>query len=357
MSANSRPLTVAVVGATGVVGRTMIQVLAERQFPVGELRLLASGRSAGTTVSAAGRTMTVEEATADAFEGVDIALFSAGTDVSRDLAPAAAARGCTVIDNSNAWRMEPSVPLIVSQVNPGDAEWHEGIIANPNCSTMQLVPVLMAIRDTAGIDRVVVDTYQSVSGTGAEALSELETQIRAHVAGEPKVASIYPHPIAFNALPEIDVFLENGYTREEWKVVTESRKILHLPDLRISCTAVRVPVFVGHSEAVHVETTRPMSPAEARAAFAGVPGVVVMDDPATHTYPIATQAAGKDEVFVGRVRKDPSVERGLAFWVVSDNLRKGAATNAVEIAEVLLERGWVKARSRRGSEAGVGEGA
>jgi aspartate-semialdehyde dehydrogenase len=357
MSANSRPLTVAVVGATGVVGRTMIQVLAERQFPVGELRLLASGRSAGTTVSAAGRTMTVEEATADAFEGVDIALFSAGTDVSRDLAPAAAARGCTVIDNSNAWRMEPSVPLIVSQVNPGDAEWHEGIIANPNCSTMQLVPVLMAIRDTAGIDRVVVDTYQSVSGTGAEALSELETQIRAHVAGEPKVASIYPHPIAFNALPEIDVFLENGYTREEWKVVTESRKILHLPDLRISCTAVRVPVFVGHSEAVHVETTRPMSPAEARAAFAGVPGVVVMDDPATHTYPTATQAAGKDEVFVGRVRKDPSVERGLAFWVVSDNLRKGAATNAVEIAEVLLERGWVKARSRRGSEAGVGEGA
>ncbi len=356
MSVNSHPLTVAVVGATGVVGRTMIQVLAERQFLIGELRLLASGRSAGTTVSAAGRTMTVEEATPEAFEGVDIALFSAGGDVSRQLAPAAAARGCTVIDNSNAWRMEANVPLIVSQVNPGDAEWHEGIIANPNCSTMQLVPVLMAIRDTVGIDRVVVDTYQSVSGTGAEALSELETQIRAHVAGEPKVASVYPHPIAFNVLPEIDVFLDNGYTREEWKIVTESRKILHLPDLRISCTAARVPVFVSHSEAVHVETTRPMSPAEARAAFASVPGVVVMDDPASHTYPIATQAAGKDEVFVGRVRTDPSVDRGLAFWVVSDNLRKGAATNAVEIAEMLVERGWVRARSRRGSEAGVGEG-
>jgi aspartate-semialdehyde dehydrogenase len=212
---------------------------------------------------------------------------------------------------------------------------------------MQLMPVLMAIRDTAGIDRVVVDTYQSVSGTGLEALSELETQIRAHVAGEQKVASVYPHPIAFNVLPEIDVFLDNGYTREEWKVVTESRKILHLPDLRISCTAVRVPVFVSHSEAVHVETSRPMTPAEARRAFAAVPGVVVMDDPATHTYPIATQAAGKDEVFVGRVRTDPSVERGLAFWVVSDNIRKGAATNAVEIAELLVAREWLAKASQR----------
>ncbi|MGA3030238.1 MAG: aspartate-semialdehyde dehydrogenase [Candidatus Limnocylindrales bacterium] len=355
MSREPRPLTVAVVGATGVVGRTMIQVLAERRFPVGELRLLASGRSAGSTVSADGRTLTVGEATPEAFEGVDIALFSAGTGVSRELAREAAARGATVIDNSNAWRMEAAVPLIVSQVNPDDCEWHEGIIANPNCSTMQLAPVLMALRDTAGIERVVVDTYQSVSGTGAEALAELETQIRAHVAGDPKVATVYPHPIAFNALPEIDVFLENGYTREEWKVVTESRKILHLPDLRLSCTAVRVPVFVSHSEAVHVETVKPMTADEARTAFATVPGVVVMDEPGSHVYPIATQAAGKDEIFVGRVRKDLSVERGLAFWVVSDNLRKGAATNAVEIAEVLVERGWVKARSRRGVPSGVGE--
>jgi aspartate-semialdehyde dehydrogenase len=353
MSAEPHPLTVAVVGATGVVGRTMIQVLSERHFPVGELRLLASGRSAGSTVSADGRTLTVGEATPEAFEGVDIALFSAGTDVSRQLAPEAAARGATVIDNSNAWRMEPNVPLIVSQVNPDDGEWHEGIVANPNCSTMQLMPVLMAIRDTVGIERVVVDTYQSVSGTGAEALAELELQVRAHIAGEPAVASVYPHPIAFNALPEIDVFLENGYTREEWKVVTESRKILHLPDLRLSCTAVRVPVFVSHSEAVHVETSQPMSPDEARRAFAAVPGVVVMDDPENHVYPIATQSAGKDEIFVGRVRTDPSVKNGLAFWVVSDNLRKGAATNAVEIAEVLLERGWVKARSRREVPSGL----
>jgi aspartate-semialdehyde dehydrogenase len=344
MSREPHLLTVAVVGATGVVGRTMIQVLAERHFPMGELRLLASGRSAGSTVSADGRTLTIGEAVPEAFEGVDIALFSAGSDVSRELAPEAALRGATVIDNSNAWRMESNVPLIVSQVNPQDAEWHEGIIANPNCSTMQLVPVLMALRDSVGIERVIVDTYQSVSGTGAEALSEMETQIRAHVAGEPKVANVYPHPIAFNALPEIDVFLENGYTREEWKIVTESRKILHLPDLRVSCTAVRVPVFVSHSEAVHVETTRPMTPAQARRAFAAVPGVIVMDDPDAHVYPLATQAAGKDEVFVGRVRTDPSVANGLAFWVVSDNLRKGAATNAVEIAEVLVERGWVKAR-------------
>jgi aspartate-semialdehyde dehydrogenase len=354
MSAEPHPLTVAVVGATGVVGRTMIQVLSERHFPVAELRLLASGRSAGSTVSADGATYTVGEATPEAFDGVDIALFSAGTDVSRELAPAAAARGATVIDNSNAWRMEPNVPLIVSQVNPDDAEWHEGIIANPNCSTMQLLPVLMALRDSVGIERVVVDTYQSVSGTGAEALAELETQIRAHVAGEQKVASVYPHPIAFNALPEIDVFLENGYTREEWKVVTESRKILHLPDLRLSCTAVRVPVFVAHSEAVHVETTRSISPAEARKLFAAVPGVIVQDDPTTHLYPLATQAAGHDEVFVGRVRTDPSVERGLAFWVVSDNLRKGAASNAVEIAELLVERDWVKARSRRATTSGAG---
>ena len=355
MPRETKPLVVAVVGATGVVGKTMIKILTEREFPVSELRLLASGRSAGTTVTVDGRILTVGEATPDAFEGVDIALFSAGGDVSRRLAPEAAVRGATVIDNSNGWRMDPAVPLIVSQVNPDDGEWHEGIISNPNCSTMQLVPVLMALRDTAGIERVVVDTYQSVSGTGAEALAELEAQIRAHVAGEEKVASVYPHPIAFNVLPEIDVFLENGYTREEWKVLTESRKILHMPELRLSCTAVRVPVFVSHSEAVHVETTRPMSPQEARRVFGAVPGVTVMDDPATHLYPTAEQATGTDEIYVGRVRTDPSVERGLAFWVVSDNVRKGAATNAVQIAEILVERGWVEARSRRALSSPVGE--
>jgi aspartate-semialdehyde dehydrogenase len=345
----SKPLTVAVVGATGVVGRTMVRVLGERAFPIGELRLLASGRSAGRTVEANGGSIVIAEATPDAFEGVDIALFSAGGDISKALAPEAAARGATVIDNSSAWRMDPNVPLVVSQVNPEDLEGHEGIIANPNCSTMQLAPVLMALRDSVGIERVVVDTYQSVSGTGADAIAELEGQIRAHVGGEEKTAAVYPHPIAFNALPEIDVFLENGYTKEEWKVVTESRKILHLPDLRISCTAVRVPVFVSHSEAVHVETTEPVTPDRARRLFAGVPGVVVQDDPATHAYPLATDAAGRDEVFVGRVRQDPSIpdDRGIAFWVVSDNLRKGAATNTVELAEALVERGWVRARSRR----------
>ena len=245
----------------------MVQVLGERGFPIGELRLLASGRSAGRTVQVGGQTIEIREATGDAFDGVDIALFSAGADISRDLAPQAAARGATVIDNSSAWRMEPGIPLVVSQVNPGDLEAHEGIIANPNCSTMQLVPVLMALRDSVGLQRVIVDTYQAVSGTGADAIAELEGQIRAHVAGEPKTANVYPHPIAFNALPEIDTFLENGYTKEEWKVVTESRKILHLPELRISCTAVRVPVFVSHSEAVHVETREPITPERARRLF------------------------------------------------------------------------------------------
>ena len=348
---NRTSLTVAVVGATGVVGRTMIQVLHERGFPVGELRLLASGRSAGRTISIDGRTLEIGEAVPVAFDGVDIALFSAGSDVSQELAPAAVARGATVIDNSSAWRMDLTVPLVVSQVNPHDLQGHSGIVANPNCSTMQLAPILMALRDAVGLERVIVDTYQSVSGTGADALAELESQIRAHVNGEPKSATIYPHPIAFNALPEIDAFLPDGYTKEEWKVVNENRKILGLPDLRISCTAVRIPVFVSHSEAVHVETRAGISPERARRLFAAVPGVIVQDDPSRHDYPIATEAAGRDEIFVGRVRRDPSIadDRGLAFWVVSDNLRKGAATNAVELAELLHERDWLRPASVRGA--------
>jgi aspartate-semialdehyde dehydrogenase len=348
------PLTVAVVGATGVVGKTMIQVLLEREFPVGELRLLASGRSVGREIEVGGRPLVVAEATPEAFEGVHIALFSAGADISRDLSPRAAERGAVVIDNSNAWRMEPGVPLVVSQVNPGDAAEHAGIIANPNCSTMQLVPLLMALRDSVGLERVIVDTYQSVSGTGAPAIEELEGQVRAYAENRPLEASVYPHQIAFNALPEIDVFLENGYSREEWKVVTESRKILHLPELRISCTAVRIPVFYAHSEAVHVETSEDVSPERARELFAEVPGVVVRDDPVAHVYPLATDAAGRDEIFVGRVRRDPSVDHGLAFWVVSDNVRKGAATNAVEIAELLVENEWVEPASRRRTAAAGG---
>ena len=346
---STRRLTVAVVGATGVVGGTMIRMLLEREFPAAELRLLASGRSAGRTVDVDGVPHIVQEATPEAFEGVDIALFSAGGDTSKALAPEAARRGATVIDNSSAWRMDPNVPLVVSQVNPDDLEAHEGIIANPNCSTMQLVPVLMALRDAVGLERIVVDTYQAVSGTGGKAIVELQAQVEAHVADQPLEASVYPHPIAFNALPQVDVFLDNGYTKEEWKLVTESRKILHLPDLRVSSTAVRVPVFVAHSEAVHVETSGPITPDRARTLFAAVPGVVVRDDPSTSTYPLATEAAGTDEIYVGRIRQDPSIDggRGLAFWVVSDNLRKGAATNAVQLAETLVERGWVRAAAAR----------
>src|SRR4051812_8921555 len=337
----------------------MIDVLLEKRLPITELRLLASERSAGRTVSVGGEDHVVGIATPEGFEGVDIALFSAGGGTSKDLAPEAAKRGCTVIDNSSAWRMDSDVPLVVSQVNPDDLAWHEGIIANPNCSTMQLVPPLMALRDAVGIERVIVDTYQAVAGTGHKAIVELEEQVKAHAEGREKVANVYPHPIAFNALPHIDVFLDNGYTKEEWKVVTESRKILHLPDLRVSCTAVRVPVFISHSEAVHVETRDPITPAEARDLFGRVHGVVVQDDPAANVYPLATEATGSDEVFVGRVRQDPSIDgnRGLAFWVVSDNLRKGAASNAVEIAEVLVERDWIRKASEREPVAAGGRTA
>ncbi len=349
----SGPLTVAVVGATGAVGRTMLQVLIERAFPFATLRPLASARSAGTTLVISGHRLTVEEARPESFEGVDVALFSAGATVSGTLAPAAAEAGAVVIDNSSRWRMEPGVPLVVPEVNAADAATHEGIIANPNCSTMQLVPLLAALRDAAGLERVVVDTYQAVSGSGHKAVAELQRQVEAHVAGHAITASVYPHAIAFNVLPQVDVFLEDGYTREEWKVIHESRKILHLPDLRLSCTAVRVPVFTGHSEAVHVELHDPLSPDQAREAFAAVPGVIVVDEPAASRYPLATDAAGKDQIFVGRVRRDVSVAdgRGLAFWVVSDNLRKGAATNAVQIAELVAARGWLAPASRRAGRA------
>ena len=247
--------------------------------------------------------------------------------------------------------MDPAIPLVVSQVNPDDLEGHPGIIANPNCSTMQLAPVLMALRDSVGLERVVVDTYQSVVGHRRRRDRRARGADPGARAGRAAAPQVYPHPIAFNALPEIDVFLPNGYTKEEWKVVSEDRKILALPDLRISCTAVRIPVFVSHSEAVHVETRDPITPEQARALFAAVKGVVVQDDPSTHDYPLATSAAGRDDIFVGRVRRDESIPdgRGLALWVVSDNLRKGAATNAVELAEILLERNWVEHASARGA--------
>jgi aspartate-semialdehyde dehydrogenase len=341
-------LCVAVVGATGLVGRTMVAILEERGVPVSELRPLAS-RGDGRSVEFQGRSWPVQVTTPEAFEGVDIALFSAGGGASKVFAPEAAKRGAVVVDNSSQWRMEPGVPLVVVGVNDADAEGHEGIVANPNCSTMQLMPLFAALRDSAGIERVVVDTYQSVSGTGNKAVVELQAQVQAYAAGQPMEASVYPYPIAFNALPHIDVFREDGYTKEEWKVIVESRKILHLPDLRISCTAVRVPVFAAHSEAVHVELTEPMTPQAARELFASIPGVIVRDDPAHNVYPLATDGAGRDEVLVGRIRQDVSIagERGLAFWVVADNLRKGAATNAVQITQLLHQNDWLAAASRR----------
>ncbi len=267
----SRPLTVAVVGATGLVGRTMIAILAEREFPVGELRPLAS-HDGGRSVEFGGRSWPVRTTTPASFDGVDVAIFSAGGGASKVFAPEAAARGAVVVDNSSQWRMEPGVPLVVAGVNDADAAAHEGIVANPNCSTMQLMPVLAALRDSAGIERVVVDTYQAVSGTGNKAVMELEQQVKAHVAGEPLEHTVYPHQIAFNVLPHIDVFREDGYTKEEWKVIVESRKILHLPDLRVSCTAARVPVVSSHSEAVHVELQRPMTAQQARESSRPFPG-------------------------------------------------------------------------------------
>jgi aspartate-semialdehyde dehydrogenase len=348
-SHQSRTLTVAVVGATGVVGQTMIAVLEERDLPIRQLRPLASARTPDREVFYRGRALPVREASPEAFDGVDIALFAAGASVSAALAPQAVARGALVIDNSAQFRMDPGVPLVVVEVNPDAAADHQGIIANPNCSTMQLAPPLMALRDAVGLERVIVDTYQAVGGTGADAIAELQAQVEAHAAGRPMEHAVYPHAIAFNALPEIDAFLDDGYTKEEWKVIHETRKILHLPDLRVSCTAVRVPVFIGHSEAVHVETRAAITADEARRLFAAVPGVVVVDEPAAHRYPLATDAAGRDEIFVGPVRGDASMPdgRGLAFWVVSDNLRKGAATNAVQIAQLVLERGWLAPASQR----------
>ena len=326
---------VAVLGATGLVGQTMIAVLEERNFPVRTLVPLAA-TSGGRTVRFRGADIPVQQVQPDSFNGVDIAIFSAGGAASLTYAPEAASRGCVVVDNSSAWRMDPNVPLVVSQVNPRALAAHNGIVANPNCSTMQLAPLLKALSDAAGLERVVVATYQAVSGAGAKAVADLDQQRASVVSGGTPASTIYPHAVVSSPIPAIDVFLPDGSTKEETKVVTESRKILDLPNLRISATAVRVPVERSHSEAVHVELSRALSPDQARAAFAAMPGVTVVDDPANHSYPLAADAAGSDEIYVGRVRTDASVEHGLAFWVVSDNVRKGAATNAVEIAELLV---------------------
>ncbi len=329
---------VAVVGATGAVGTEMLRILEERDFPVGEIRPLASARSAGSTVRFRGEAVPVQELTAESFRGIDIALFSAGGSVSARFAPAAVEAGAVVVDNTSHFRMEPDVPLVVPEVNPHAIAGYgkRGIIANPNCSTIQMVVALKPLHDAARIRRIVVSTYQAVSGTGKRAIEELGRQSRDVLGFRPAVPEVYPHPIAFNCLPHIDVFLDNAYTKEEMKMVNETKKILEDPSVRVTATTVRVPVFYGHSESVNVEFERPITADQARSLLEQAPGVVVVDDPANNRYPLAVDAAGKDPVYVGRIRQDDTVPSGLNLWVVADNVRKGAALNAVQIAEILI---------------------
>ncbi|MCX8032467.1 MAG: aspartate-semialdehyde dehydrogenase [Thermoleophilia bacterium] len=338
----TREYRVAVVGATGAVGREMQKVLAERKFPVKELVALATAKSAGTRLDFLGEEVVVQELTEESFKDVDLALFSAGGGTSLKYAPIAREAGCVVVDNSSAWRMDPEVPLVVPEVNPDDVNWHKGIIANPNCSTIQMVVVLKPLHDEARVTRVVVSTYQAVSGTGAKAINELINQTKQVLAGEELEIKVYPHQIAFNCLPHIDVFLEDGYTKEERKMVDETKKIMGDPSIAVSATCVRVPVLNGHSEAVNVQFARPLSPERARELLAAAPGVKLLDDPENKVYPMPILASGKDDTYVGRIRRDPTVENGLNMWIVADNLRKGAALNAVQIAELLVERDLVR---------------
>lgn len=336
----SRKFIVAVVGATGAVGNEILRVLEERDFPVKKLRLLASERSAGAFLEFRGEEILVEELTRDSFEGVDIALFSAGGERSREFCPVAAAAGAVCIDNSSAWRMDSEVPLVVPEVNPQDIALYskKGIIANPNCSTIQMVLALKPLHDFGRVRRVVVSTYQAVSGTGQKAIDELRVQTGELLNGRPADCKVYPHQIAFNCLPHIDAFLANGYTGEEMKMVRETVKILGDDEVRVTATAVRVPVFYGHSESINVETQMKITAEKARELLTVAPGVSVVDEASAQLYPMAVDAAGQDLVLVGRIREDESTENGLNLWVVADNLRKGAATNAVQIAEILCAR-------------------
>jgi len=327
---------VAVVGATGAVGTEMLSILETRGFPVATIRTLASPRSVGKSCSFCGRDWPVDELNESSFSGIDIALFSAGAERSRTFAPVAVKSGAVVVDNSSAFRMDPKIPLVVPEVNAPAIARHKGIIANPNCSTIQLVVALKPIHDVARIKRIVVTTFQAVSGTGQKAMDELLNQTRALLNFRDVVNEVYPHQIAFNCLPHIDTFLSNGYSKEEMKMVNETRKILEDETIGITATAVRVPVFRGHSEAINVETEKKITADQARELLAYAEGVCVLDHPAENVYPLAIDAAGKDETFVGRIREDESVENGLNLWIVSDNLRKGAALNAVQIAEKLI---------------------
>ena len=328
---------IAVVGATGAVGTMMLKLLEERRFPVRRLAPLASARSAGKKLGFSGEELKVEELGVNSFDGVQIALFSAGSARSRKFAPIAAKAGAIVIDNSSAFRMEPNVPLIVPEVNPDDIKWHEGIIANPNCSTIQLVLPLKAIHDSVGIERVVVTTMQSVSGTGNRAVEELFNQSEAVLESGEVEVDVYPYQIAFNIIPHIEPFHDNGYTNEEMKMINETRKILGAPEMRVTATCTRVPIFNAHSESVNIETREPISPASIRELFRATPGIVLQDDPAADDYPMPLTAENHDEVFVGRIREDESGDNCINLWIVSDNLRKGAATNAIQIAELLVE--------------------
>ncbi|WP_213974603.1 aspartate-semialdehyde dehydrogenase [Tepidanaerobacter acetatoxydans] len=332
---------VAVVGATGAVGQTILKILEEHNFPVKNILPLASARSNGNTVEFNGEKVKVQEAMPSSFAGIDIALFSAGKGVSAELAPEAVKRGAVVIDNSNAFRMDPEVPLVVPEVNPEHIKKHKGIIANPNCSTIQMVIVLKPIHDVAKIKRVVVSTYQAVSGTGLEAIEELKEQIKAILNSENPKNEIYPYPIAFNTLPHIDVFDDTGYSLEEWKMLHETRKILDDDSIGVTATTVRVPVLNCHSESVNIETEKKLTANMVREILSKAPGIKVIDDPQMKRYPLPNEACGKDEVFVGRIREDFSVNNGLNLWIVADNLRKGAALNAVQIAECMLDNALI----------------
>jgi aspartate-semialdehyde dehydrogenase len=332
-------MRVAVVGATGVVGSTILEVMRERSFPADEVVPFASERSAGKTIQHGDQELTVQALSDESIQGFDLALFSAGSGTSEEWAPRFAAAGAVVIDNSSYWRMHDNVPLVVSEVNPEALGAHEGIIANPNCTTMQMVVALKPVLDAVGIERIVMSSYQSVSGTGKDAVDELNAQTKAIADGkEPPAASVYPHQIAYNVVPQVEKFKEgDDYTTEERKVMAETRKILGRDDIGISATCVRVPVLVGHSESINIQTREPLSPEQCRELLASAPSVVVVDDPADGLYPLAIDVAGRDEVLVGRIRRDPSHERCLNLWVVGDNLRKGAATNAVQLAELIGE--------------------
>ncbi|TET37124.1 MAG: aspartate-semialdehyde dehydrogenase [Planctomycetota bacterium] len=328
--------TVAIAGVTGAVGQELLAILAKRDYPVGKLLPLASERSAGKTVSFRGEDIPVQVLSQDSFGGVDVAFFSAGSSRSKEFAPSAVEAGALVVDNSSAFRMEPDVPLVVPEVNPEDAKKHSGLIANPNCSTIQMVVAVAPIHRAFGVKRIICATYQAVSGTGKAAMEELDRQVRDIMSGRQPSVEVYPHQIAFNALPHVDFFVEDGYTNEEHKMSRETHKILHDDSIKISTTCVRIPVVRAHSEAVWLELEKPARMDEVRSVLEKSPGVIVVDDPGENKYPMAIHATGRDEVFVGRLRKDTALDNGIAMWVVADQLLKGAALNAVQIAETVL---------------------